>query len=57
MTQKHWSVHAAREQYEAVKKFRYAALKGRWEWDIVRPPTPVQISPEIPTGTVFYSVI
>ncbi len=30
-------------------------LKGCWERDIVRPPTPVQITPELPTVTVFYS--
>ncbi len=36
-------------------KRRYAVLKGRRERDIVRPPTPVQITPELPTATVFYS--
>ncbi len=38
-----------------VKTHRYAVLKGCWERDIVRPPTPVQITPELPTVTVFYS--
>ncbi len=52
MTQKHWCVHAARE---GVKTHRYAVLKGCWERDIVRPPAPVQITPELPTITMFYS--
>ncbi len=55
MTQKHWCVRAARERQEGVKTHRYAVLKGCWERDIVRPPTPVQITPELPTVTVFYS--
>ncbi len=55
MTQKHWCVRAARERQEGVKTHRYAVLKGCWEWDIVRPPAPVQITPELPTVTVFYS--
>ncbi len=55
MTQKHWSMCAAREREEGVKTHRYAVLKGCWERDIVRPPTPVQITPELPTVTVFYS--
>ncbi len=55
MTQKHWCVRAAREQEEGVKTHRYAVLKGCRERDIVRPPTPVQITPELPTVTVFYS--
>ncbi len=55
MTQKHWCVRAAREREEGVKTHRYAVLKGCWERDIVRPPTPVQITPELPTVTVFYS--
>ncbi len=55
MTQKHWCVHAAREREEGVKTHRYAVLKGCRERDIVRPPTPVQITPELPTVTVFYS--
>ncbi len=55
MTQKHWWVRAAREQQEGVKTHRYAVLKGCWERDIVRPPAPVQITPELPTVTVFYS--
>ncbi len=38
-----------------VKTHRYAVLKGCWERDIVRPPTPVQITQELPTITVFYS--
>ncbi len=40
---------------EGVKTHRYAVLKGCGERDIVRPPTPVQITPELPTVTVFYS--
>ncbi len=55
MKQKHWSMCAAREREEGVKTHRYAVLKGCWEQDIVRPPTPVQITPELPTVTVFYS--
>ncbi len=54
MTQKHWCVRAAREREEGVTH-RYAVLKGCRERDIVRPPTPVQITPELPTVTVFYS--
>ncbi len=46
---------AAREWEEGVKTHRYAVLKGCRERDIVRPPTPVQITPELPTVTVFYS--
>ncbi len=38
-------------------KRRYAVLKGRRERDIVRPPAPVQITPELPTATAFYSGI
>ncbi len=48
-------MRAARERQEGVKTHRYAVLKGCWEWDIVRPPAPVQITPELPTVTVFYS--
>ncbi len=48
-------VRAAREREEGVKTHRYAVLKGCRERDIVRPPTPVQITPELPTVTVFYS--
>ncbi len=55
MTQKHCCVRAAREREEGVKTHRYAVLKGCQEQDIVRPPTPVQITPELPTATVFYS--
>ncbi len=55
MTQKHWSMCAAREREERVKTHKYAVLKGCRERDIVRPPTPVQITPELPTITVFYS--
>ncbi len=55
MTQKHWCVRAARERQEGVKTHRYAVLKGCWERDIVRPPAPVQITPELPNVTVFYS--
>ncbi len=55
MTQKHWCVRAAHEREEGVKTHRYAVLKGCRERDIVRPPTPVQITPELPTATVFYS--
>ncbi len=55
MTQKHWCVRAAREREEGVKIHRYAVLKGCRERDIVRPPTPVQITPELPTAAVFYS--
>ncbi len=55
MTQKHWCVRAAREREERVKTHSYAVLKGCRERDIVRPPTPVQITPELPTVTVFYS--
>ncbi len=55
MTQKHWCMRAAREREEGVKTHRYAVLKACQEWDIVRPPTPVQITPELPTVTVFYS--
>ncbi len=33
----------------------FVTLKGCRERDIVRPPTPVQITPELPTVTVFYS--
>ncbi len=55
MTQKHWCVRAAREREEGVKTHSYAVLKGCRERDIVRPPTPVQITPELPTVTVFYS--
>ncbi len=55
MTQKHWCVRAAREREEGVKTHRYAVLKGCRERDIVRPPTLVQITPELPTVTVFYS--
>ncbi len=40
---------------EGVKTHRYVVLKGCRERDIVRPPTPVQITPELPTVTVFYS--
>ncbi len=40
---------------KGVKTHRYAVLKGCRERDIVRPPTPVQITPELPTVTVFYS--
>ncbi len=36
-------------------KHRYAVLKGRREWDIVRPPAQIQIVPELPTATVLYS--
>ncbi len=57
MTQKHWCVRAAREREEGVKTHRYAVLKGCRERDIVRPPTPVQITPELPTAAVFYSRI
>ncbi len=46
---------SACERQEGVKTHRYAVLKGCWEWDIVRPPAPVQITPELPTVTVFYS--
>ncbi len=53
MTQKHWCMRAAREREEGVKTHRYAVLKGCREWDIVRPPTLVQITPELPTVTVF----
>ncbi len=53
MTQKHWCVRAAREREEGVKTHRYAVLKGCRERDIVRPPTLVQITPELPTVTVF----
>ncbi len=55
MTQKHWCVRAAREREEGVKIHRYAVLKGCWERNIVRPPAPVQITPELPTVAVFYS--
>ncbi len=55
MTQKHCCVRAARERLGGVKTHRYAVLKGCRERDIVRPPTPVQITPELPTVTVFYS--
>ncbi len=55
MTQKRWSVRAAREREEGVKKYRYAVLKGCREQDIFRPPTSVQITPNLPTITVFYS--
>ncbi len=55
MTHKHWCVRAAHEREEGVKTHRYAVLKGCWERDIVRPPTPVQITPELPTAAVFYS--
>ncbi len=48
-------MRAVREQYEGVKKHRYTVLKRCRERDIVRPPTPVQITPELPTATVFYS--
>ncbi len=34
-----------------------ADMKGRRERDIVRPPAPVQITPELPTSTAFYSGI
>ncbi len=54
MTQKHWCVRAAREREEGVKTHRYAVLKGCRERDIVRPPAPVQITPELPTAAVFY---
>ncbi len=50
-------VRAAREREEGVKTHRYAFLKGCRERDIVRPPTLVQITPELPTVTVFYSRI
>ncbi len=53
MTQKHWCMRAARERQEGVKTHRYAVLKGCREWDIVRPPTLLQITPELPTVTVF----
>ncbi len=36
-------------------KHRYAVLKRCRERDIVRPPTLVQITPELPTATVFFS--
>ncbi len=55
MTQKHWCVRAAHEREEGVKTHRYAVPKGCRERDIVRPPTPVQITPELPTAAVFYS--
>ncbi len=48
-------VRAVREREEGVKTHRYVVLKGCQERDIVRPPTPVQITPELPTVTVFYS--
>ncbi len=38
-------------------KRRYAVLKGRRERDVVRPPTAVQITPELPTATAFNSRI
>ncbi len=38
-------MRAARERQEGVQKHRYAVLKGCRERDIVRPPTPVQITP------------
>ncbi len=38
-------------------KGRYAVLKGRRERDIVRPPAPVQITPELPSATALYSGI
>ncbi len=55
MTQKHWCVRAAREREEGVKTHRYTVLKGCRERDIVRPPTPVQITPKLPTAIVFDS--
>ncbi len=57
MSQKHWCVRAEREREEGVKTHIFAVLKGCWEPDIVRPPTPVQITPELPTINVFYSRI
>ncbi len=39
------------------KKGRYAVLKGRQERDIVRPPAPVEIAPELPTATALNSGI
>ncbi len=36
-------------------KNTYAILKGCRERGIVRPHTPIQITPELPTVTVFYS--
>ncbi len=38
-----------------VNKCRYAVLNGRRERDIVRPPAPVQITPELLTATMLYS--
>ncbi len=37
-------------QWSIRIKCRYAVLKGRREHDIVRPPTPVQITPELPVS-------
>ncbi len=38
-------------------KGRYVVLKGCQERDIVRPPAPVQIAPDLPTATMLFSGI
>ncbi len=48
-------VHACSAWAVRGSKNTHAVLKGCRERDIVRPPTPVQITPELPTVTVFYS--
>ncbi len=45
-----WSIRMSR-----LKHRIYAVLKGSRERDIVRSPAPVQITPELPTATAFYS--
>ncbi len=44
-------------QWSIRIKCRYAVLNVRRERDIVRPPAPVQITPELPTATAFSSGI
>ncbi len=49
-------VQAVLVLYIIIKRM-YAVLKGRQERDILRPPAPVQIAPELPTATALYSGI
>ncbi len=44
-------------QWSIRIKRRYAVPNVCRERDIVRPPAPVQITPELPTATMFYSGI
>ncbi len=44
-------------QWSIRIKRSYAVLNVHRERDIVRPPAPIQITPELPTATAFYSGI